>query len=583
MTGHLPVVAALVYAVLGAIPAAVAVRAHQNRDTPGAGPLVVTGAGAATASVVQAGRFLERSVPIPEIVSLTLHIALLAAVNVAVLGAMYVAVEYTNRGQLTRSWVVGALAAVAVVLPVARILAGAANSPAFEALANADFLYRVVLAAVGLALFARQYLESRGVYRKQAATLTVGLTVGAGLGLLERFYPLPYVEFTLLGMSGGCVVLGIALFRYDLFETAPVAREMLFDYVSDPVVAIDGKARVADANRAAKEAFAIGDDLIGQPAETVFRAETLTVPENVPSTAAELLGAVVVGDNRQFDPTHPVVEALHDGADIPETDFAVVTDGELEYFSVRSTDLGVGPGSTGKLVVFREVTAERERAQDLDILKEVLSRVLRHNLRNEITVIRGYASSIADKSEDGVAGEADRIVDRTDVLLKTSETARAIKNVIDSAEPVPVSLSDLVARTVGRTRDSYPDATIDTDVADIDVRINPEFDAALEELLENAIVHNDDDPSVTITGGRVDGGVELTITDNGPGIPDHELAVIDRGEETSLNHGSGAGLWLIQIAVDHSDGDCHFETGPDGTTVSIRLPEASPDAETVPS
>ena len=221
------------------------------------------------------------------------------------------------------------------------------------------------------------------------------------------------------------------------------------------------------------------------------------------------------------------------------------------------------------------MTAGRERAHHLDILKEVLSRVLRHNLRNEITVIRGYASSIADKSADGVASEADRIVDRTKVLLKTSETARAIKNVIDSAEPVSVSLSDLVDRTVASTRENYPEASIEADVTDVDVRINPEFDAALAELLENAIVHNDDDSTITITGGRVDGGVELQITDNGPGITEHELAVIDRGEETSLDHGSGAGLWLIHIAVDHSDGDCHFEIGDDGPTVTIRLPEAT--------
>jgi len=577
MSTHLPVLAAALYALLGAIPAAVGVRSSRNRETAGAVPLLVTGAGAATASLVQSIQFLDRVLAIPTALSLVLHIALLASVNIAVLGAMYVAVEYTNRGQLTRSWVVAALAATAVALPLARILAGAANSPAFEPLADADFLYRVALAAVGLGLFVRQYLESRGVYRKQAGTLTVGLAIGAGLGLLERFYPLPFVEFTLLGMSGGCVVLAVALFRYDLFETAPVAREMLFDYVSDPVVAIDGRGRVADSNRAAKNAFAIGDELIGQPVETVFAPENLSVPENVPSGAADLLGAVVVGDRRQFDPTHPVVKALHEGAAIPETDFTLVSNGELEYFSVRSADLAVGPQSAGKLVVFREVTAERERAQDLDILKEVLSRVLRHNLRNEITVIRGYASSIANKSDDGVAAEAGRIVDRTDVLLKTSETARAIKNVIDSAEPVPVSLVALVDRTASPARDSYPEATIETDIQDAQVLINPEFDAALTELLENAIVHNDGDPNITIDGGPVDGGVELTICDNGPGIPEHELAVIDRGEETSLNHGSGAGLWLIQIAVDHSDGDCHFETGPDGTTVTIRLPEATPE------
>lgn len=582
MSDHLSFVAAAVYVLFGAVPAAVAVVSWRNRGKSGATPLVVTGSAASVASIVQAGRFLEVPLGLPESVSIILHIGLLASVNVAVLGALYVAVEYTNRRWLARPWLVALLAVFAVGLPIARIFAGAVDSPAFSPLANADFLYRVVVAGAGLSLFARQYLDSQGVYRKQAGTLIFGLAIGAGFGLLERLYTVPFVEFTLLGMTGGCVVLAVALFRYEFLETGPIARETLFDYVSDPVVAMDGRNHIADANRAAKDAFAIGDELIGQQSAAVFTPdEQLASSESVPSSAADVVGGVVLGEHRHFDPNHPVIAALRNGRELPDAEFALVTDNDLEYYTVTSTDLSAGPETAGKLVVFREVTVERERAQDLDILKEVFSRVLRHNLRNEITVIRGFASSIADNGDEQAASAADRIVDRTNVLLNTSETARAIKNVIDSTDPVPVSLQTLVARAVEDARAEFPAATVETDVPDHEVIINPEFDAALAEVLENAIVHNEGNSQIRITGNRVDSGVELRITDNGPGIPEHELDVLDRGEETSLDHGSGAGMWLIQIAAEHSGGDCQFETDKDGTTVIIRLPEAESDAETI--
>ncbi|MDZ7731370.1 MAG: ATP-binding protein [Natrialbaceae archaeon] len=68
----------------------------------------------------------------------------------------------------------------------------------------------------------------------------------------------------------------------------------------------------------------------------------------------------------------------------------------------------------------------------------------------------------------------------------------------------------------------------------------------------------------------------MTIVDNGPGIPDHELAVLDEGEETPLQHGSGLGLWLVYWLVDKSNGSLEFETGEDGTSVTCLLPAADP-------
>jgi signal transduction histidine kinase len=71
--------------------------------------------------------------------------------------------------------------------------------------------------------------------------------------------------------------------------------------------------------------------------------------------------------------------------------------------------------------------------------------------------------------------------------------------------------------------------------------------------------------------------VEITVADDGPGIPDIELDVLAENQETPLKHGSGLGLWLIDWLVDHLDGELTFESRePRGTIVTVRLPREPP-------
>ena len=64
----------------------------------------------------------------------------------------------------------------------------------------------------------------------------------------------------------------------------------------------------------------------------------------------------------------------------------------------------------------------------------------------------------------------------------------------------------------------------------------------------------------------------VTVADDGPGIPERELKVLERGEEKPLEHGNGIGLWIVYWVVEHSDAAVSLETGTDGTTVSVELP-----------
>ncbi|WP_197409880.1 ATP-binding protein, partial [Haloferax profundi] len=64
----------------------------------------------------------------------------------------------------------------------------------------------------------------------------------------------------------------------------------------------------------------------------------------------------------------------------------------------------------------------------------------------------------------------------------------------------------------------------------------------------------------------------IHVTDNGPGIPDTELTVLESGTETPLQHISGLGLWLVHWIIDRSNGRLRFaENQPRGTVAIVRL------------
>ena len=578
-------VAGLLYAALGAVPLGIALYATRNREKPGARPLVATGLCTAAAAVVQGGRFVEPLVGTGLWLDVTLHIALLIAINLAVVGTFYVAVEYTGRRWLADRWIVISVAAMGTALPIARILAETAGSAAFPLIANADFVYRLLFALAGLSLFVRQFVGSRGVYRKQSAALLVGLVIGSGFGLLERYYTVQFVEFTLLGMVIGLGVLAWALFRYEFLETVPIARETLFDEVTDPVVALDRDGSVVDLNRAADEAFAVDASILGRHSSDLFPIDGALAEQYDDVLGTAGIAGVVTDGARHFDRDHPVVAALVDGSSEGDTgddqlasedaELGVLQDGEVRYYQVSASALAFAPGYEGELLVFRDVTASVEREQDLDILKQVLTRVLRHNLRNDVTAIHGFAQSIADNAEDGAGEKAERIVRLTEKLTATSETARRIEDVIEADGPAEFDLRAEVESAVADARREHPAATVEWEMPEgLAVLANPEFPAALAEVIENAVVHSNESPRVEVAGDRSGRWVDVTVADDGSGIPDYELETIAAGEETALVHGSGAGLWLIQTAVEDSNGDVSFDSGDGGTTVRIRLPAA---------
>ena len=226
----------------------------------------------------------------------------------------------------------------------------------------------------------------------------------------------------------------------------------------------------------------------------------------------------------------------------------------------------------GAQTMIRDATARRRR----EGLISVTNRVLRHNVRNEMTVVNGYAEMLADQLDGDAASKAERIVETADRLLAISESARRIEENRDqSPELDAVDVVPLIDRLVTQLEDRHWDAAVTVDAPDAAVAETlPRLETALWEILENAAKHGGDPASVEVTVATTDHQVVISIKDDGPGLPDDERTVLAAGAEEPLVHGQGLGLWLAYYLVTNLRGEIEVPETRRGTTVEIRLPRS---------
>ena len=235
---------------------------------------------------------------------------------------------------------------------------------------------------------------------------------------------------------------------------------------------------------------------------------------------------------------------------------------------------------TGTFAICRDVTDLEERTRQL----RVLDNILRHNLRNDLTVIRGLADQIRAESSGETAETADRIVAYADDLMTTGEKSRSITELLsEEPESRSIDVASLARSVMEELGAEWPGVVLDVDAPER-AFANTTFNVrkAIEELVRNAVVHSDrETPSVSIRIRESGDVVEVRIVDDGPGIPamDRDVLVTGRAID-DLYHGSGLGLWLVYWIVERSGGSITVaDAEPRGTEIEIELPRADDSAE----
>jgi two-component sensor histidine kinase/uncharacterized membrane protein YagU involved in acid resistance len=204
----------------------------------------------------------------------------------------------------------------------------------------------------------------------------------------------------------------------------------------------------------------------------------------------------------------------------------------------------------------------------------LLNRLLRDRVINAATAIKGHSEMLAERHrEDSVQvinGQAQNVIDIVEDIKYISETA--------DRSSVALGSVDLVAcldEEVERIRETYPTAEIEWEAPDaaINVRANAQVAEVFRQLLTNGVEYSDaDTPQIRVSVSPSPSDVVVEITDNGPGLPANQRALLEHGEIVEFDDPStGFGLNIVRLLTESFDGEI-TTTVEDGTTVSIRLP-----------
>jgi len=253
-------------------------------------------------------------------------------------------------------------------------------------------------------------------------------------------------------------------------------------------------------------------------------------------------------------------------------------DGDLRYVHVSTAVGEYLGGDIGQAIVV-DVTEQKERDRQLQRLEQWL----RHNIRNEVTVIHGMAEQIERGATD-VTDAARHIREHAGKLVDQANHERTVIRLLsDPPDPIRVDVSDAVERSVASVRRDSPDAEIELALAeDVTAMAVPEIAEAVGELVENAVRHSgEDSPQVRVDVSRDEDRAVVRVADTGPGIPESERNHLLVDSDTSpLDHGTGLGLIFVHWVVRLSDGDITFaENDPRGSVVTVTLPTPGDDRD----
>ena len=245
---------------------------------------------------------------------------------------------------------------------------------------------------------------------------------------------------------------------------------------------------------------------------------------------------------------------------------------ERTFSTVRYPSYDESGDIDGTMAICRDVTELEEHQRQL----RVLDRVLRHNVSNNMNVVRGYAEMIRSEAPPEIASRAEKIVANSDKLLSIAEKQRKITEFLADPDPIErIELRGIIERVVTRARRHHPGVSVSVGAPEsITVRAIPALEEALWELLANSIEHRDDQPpNPRIEVGVTDDAVRIRIRDENPALPPMDREILSGGNTLDrLRHGSGLGLWLVKLIVDHSNGELAYAAeDPRGNVVTITL------------
>lgn len=540
--------------VFGAVSyAGVAVAIHRYGEKPGDRLYTVAAIGGVIWAGTYAISFLTFDLATQQALAVPLWFGRLL-VPIAWFLAM---LAYSGRDSYISSWLVTAISVPAVVTlalivtnrqhtlvwttyEIVEVWGVATVSYEFGTWLLVQTIFSYLLLGLGVLLLVEVLLTSE-LYRRQVFVLLVAVALPSVFNIksLLELPPAATLDLSPVVFSVTSVAIGYALVNYDLFSLSPATRRAgqraAIDDFGDSVFVVDTDDRIVDLNESAHE----------------------TLDQDRERTLGRQIGDVLAVET--FDPNETGSVQLE------------TVDGNREFDVTSSTLTDRRDRQIGWTVLLHDVTRTKRQQQRLS----VLDRVMRHNIRNSMSVVMGCADEVAGDSETDDTELAATIERESAQLVDLSETARTVERIVgreQAQERVGVAtvLQGVRERLVGSS--TPRSVTVETPEALL-IDTDP---VVFEEVCYHAVralcADVEASTSVGLVTSETAGGAEVAIVGAGLQVPQQERRAIENGQESPLEHTDALDLWLVNWGVERLGGSLAFEQGlDDGRTAAIVL------------
>ena len=377
------------------------------------------------------------------------------------------------------------------------------------------------------------------------------------------------------GIIYALILLLLILFTFGVMSVGDSSRtkeQALLQNIGEGVIATDQYARIIAMNPKAEKMLGIMlDNVFGGPMQEVMRIEDEK-------------------GNPLADEQNPILLALtsqEEAAFTRVTPFYMRTSLMRFPISFIATPVIMGRKVIGAVGVFRDVTQERE----FDRAKDEFISIASHELNTPSGIIKwdlelleqeGYFASLPQKARpfiEDIYRSNERMINLVKDLLSVSRITQG--SVHEKVEHVGIYqvIYDLIEQQKGIAAQRSVTLDMRVDQALAPVLVGPkEFRLVMQNLIANAVKYSYAQGVVRVAAERVDGHIQISVSDQGMGIPREEQHKIFSKFFRASNvksadvEGTGLGLFIVKSYIEQWGGTIRFESEENkGTTFFVIL------------
>lgn len=344
---------------------------------------------------------------------------------------------------------------------------------------------------------------------------------------------------------------------------------------TDAILSANSRGLIVYFNPAAERIFEYAAaDVVGKPL-------TLLMPERFHDAHARAFESFLRTRHGRFvGRTVEMIGRRSDGTEFPVSiSLSTWQAGEVFVTGILRdiTDRKLAEAKIVKLN--QELTDALFRSEKLAITGRLVATIA-HEINNPLEALMNLlfvleSEDLSPKGKQFLQMAQDQVALLTNISRQTLSPYReakfpAVTNISELLDDVLSMLRPKLLATNVQVERHYP--------ASVEVTIYAsELRQVFTNLIANAIDAMTGGGLITLTVSSVDGRIEISVADTGPGIaPEHRNKLFEPFFTTKAENGTGVGLWVVKQIVGRIGGTVEFvtSTAPNkhGTTFTISFP-----------